>query len=115
MILILLKYCLRIKSIPICYFLGILFLKKILKAHVVKKTSLAAPITHNLIRLAEVAKLDLSDEEFKFLGEVNEFNLSARYPDDKQKFYLLCTKEFTGRKYHAINILYAKLCKLIMQ
>ena len=52
---------------------------------------------HNLVKLAEVSSLDLTDEQKVFLGEVNDFNLETRYPDYKLEFYKSCTKEFTER------------------
>jgi hypothetical protein len=46
------------------------------------------------VRLAELSFLELTSEQKIFLDEVNDFNLEVRYPDYKQQFYKLCTKEF---------------------
>ena len=45
------------------------------------------PKIHNLVKLADLSKIDFSEEDKLFLMEVNEFNLEARYPDYKQLFY----------------------------
>jgi len=56
-----------------------LTLEKMLKAHVCKQTGDLAPRIHNLVRLSELAGLDLAEDEIKFLGQVNDFNLEGRY------------------------------------
>ena len=48
------------------------------------------------MKLAELSSLDLSNEENLFLDEVNDFNIAARYPDYKQEFYKMCTKEYAS-------------------
>jgi HEPN domain-containing protein len=54
-----------------------------------------APFTHNLYRLAELNKLELSEEYSDWLDKITSFNLNARYDDYKREFYILFTKEFT--------------------
>jgi HEPN domain-containing protein len=95
-------------------FFGHIVLEKILKAHVVKATKDNAPKIHNLIRLTEIAKLNLSDEEKDFFGLVNSFNLSSRYPDYKLSFY----KHYNNRLAVEANLkqikkMYKKLCQMI--
>lgn len=58
-----------------------LALEKILKANVCRKTSDIAPPIHNLIRLAEKASLQLTEEQENILAEANEFNIEGRYPE----------------------------------
>jgi HEPN domain-containing protein len=65
-------------------FLGHLALEKILKAHVVKATQELAPRTHNLIRLAELAGLNLSSDQIDIPAEMNAFNVEGRYPESLQ-------------------------------
>lgn len=98
-----------------CLFFGHIVLEKILKALAVKKTKQQAPYTHDLVMLEEIAKIELSKEEVKLLKEVNAFNLNARYPDYKLKFYKLCTKEFTKDYLNKIIVLYKKLCQKLTQ
>lgn len=77
-------------------FLGHLACEKALKALVVRYTANYAPQTHNLLRLAELAGLELGDEQVILLGAVNQFNLNVRYPDEQFEFYRRCTPEFTA-------------------
>ena len=92
-------------------FFGHLLLEKMLKALVVKKTKTQAPFTHDLIRLQQTAALDLTEEEIQLLNKVNDFNIRARYPDYKLKFYKVCTKEYTQKHLNQITSLYEKLCQ----
>jgi len=41
---------------------------------------------HNLVKLAEHTRLNLTGEHKIFLDEVNDFNLEARYPQFKNEF-----------------------------
>jgi HEPN domain-containing protein len=55
----------------------------------------SAPITHRLTYLAEIAELKISAEQLELIEIITDFNLEARYPDEKFSFYKKCTKEFT--------------------
>lgn len=57
-------------------------LEKILKAHVTKKTNEIPPKIHNLVKLADIASIDISTEQREFLGSFNTYQTEARYPDD---------------------------------
>ncbi|MGA2091897.1 MAG: HEPN domain-containing protein [Sedimentisphaerales bacterium] len=61
-------------------FFAHLALEKVLKAHVCKNSGTLAPKIHNLVRLAEIARLQLEPEAIEILAEMNEFNLEGRYP-----------------------------------
>jgi HEPN domain-containing protein len=76
-------------------FLGHLLIEKLLKALYVKKFSDHPPYTHNLIKLTELNKLTLSNEEKVFFVTVSTYNLNARYDDYKRSFSLQCTPEYT--------------------
>ena len=84
-------------------FFGHLTVEKILKAIYVDKHDNTPPFSHNLVYLAERADLDLEDENLELLEEVSDFNLEARYPDDKFTFYKKCTKSFTENKLDQIE------------
>lgn len=58
-----------------------LTLEKILKAPVCLQTKDLAPRIHNLIRLAELAELNLDPRQRELLAEINIFNIQDRYPD----------------------------------
>jgi HEPN domain-containing protein len=70
-----------------CLFIGHLILEKILKAHYVNDTGNTPPKIHDLVRLAEKTKLNLTDEQMEFLDRVNDFNIESRYPDYKFLMY----------------------------
>ena len=76
-----------------CLFLGHLVLEKALKALWVKQPGALPPKTHNLLLLIG-NHLKISDAQKEFFENANEFNIEARYPDEKQSFYQICTKEF---------------------
>ena len=52
-----------------------------LKAQVCLHTNDLAPRIHNLNRLAEIAGIQLTPEQFDILAETNTFNIEGRYPD----------------------------------
>lgn len=87
-------------------FIGHLVLEKILKAHYVRAHQKNPPKIHDLVRLAESAKLEISQEQKKFLFLVNTFHLEARYPDYKLKMHKLCTRSFTEKQLHEIREMY---------
>lgn len=61
-------------------FFAHLALEKLLKAHICRHTGKLAPKLHNLVRLAEMAELELGTEHMDVLAEMNEFNIEGRYP-----------------------------------
>ena len=61
-------------------FFGHLAVEKMLKAHVTRATQSVPPYTHDLLRLAELANLNLKDEEKFFFRRLQEYCLEGRYP-----------------------------------
>lgn len=61
-------------------FFAHLAVEKLLKAKVCQTTGEVAPRIHNLVRLAQIAKLSLPETTLDLLAEMNEFNLEGRYP-----------------------------------
>jgi HEPN domain-containing protein len=59
-----------------------LALEKFLKAKVCRQTGELAPRLHNLVRLSELAELDLTAELLDTLADLNDFNLEGRYPEE---------------------------------
>lgn len=96
-------------------FFAHIVLEKILKAHVVKHTKDQAPRIHDLVRLQELAELEISKEEKDFLYTTNEFNLRARYPDYKLNLYKQVTKEYAKNYIDKTVGLYKKLCQKLKQ
>lgn len=62
-------------------FFAQLALEKLLKALVCLHTQDIAPRIHNLVRLAEIAELEISPQRLDILAEMNMFNIEGRYPD----------------------------------
>lgn len=77
-------------------FLGHISLEKLLKASVVKRISNYPPYTHDLLRLATIAKLSPTDKLSDWLDTITTFNLNTRYDSYKKEFYKKCTPEFTS-------------------
>ena len=86
-----------------CLFIAHLVLEKTLKALYVKYKNDFPPRTHDLIRLSEFVDLDIDEETRDFLDSVNTFNVSTRYPDEKLRFYKLCTKDFAADNFARIK------------
>lgn len=87
-----------------CLFIGHLVLEKTFKALYVKNNeNKIPPRIHNLVKLAEMSFLILSDKQKYFLDEVNDFNLEIRYPDYKFEFRNTCDMEFTAKYFGRIK------------
>jgi len=91
------------KDYSYALFFGHLTIEKILKAIFTNKKDKTPPFSHNLVYLSEKAGLELNDENLELLEEVSDFNLEARYPDDKFSFYKKSTMEFTKNKLKQIE------------
>lgn len=77
-------------------FVGHLMIEKLLKALFVEVNHDYPPYIHNLLRLAENCKLELTDNQRLFFVTVTAFNINARYDDYKMSFQKKCTYEFTS-------------------
>lgn len=84
-------------------FFGHLTVEKILKAIYVDKQNETPPFSHNLVYLSEKSGLELHDDNLELLEEISDYNLEARYPDDKLSFFSKCTIEFTENKLKQIE------------
>lgn len=96
-------------------FLSHLTIEKILKAIYVDRLNDTPPYTHRLIHLAEKASLELTDEQSELLETITDFNLEARYPDEKFAFKNKCTKSFTENYLKKIEGMRKWLLKLVQQ
>ena len=76
-------------------FFGHLAIEKILKALYVSKQHEHAPRIHNLVRLAELSAISMTESRKDDLVKITAFNLESRYPDEKRSFRKKCTKDFT--------------------
>ncbi len=64
-------------------FFGHLTVEKILKAIYVDKLNENPPYTHRLVYLAEKVSLGLTEKQLELLETITDFNMEARYPDEK--------------------------------
>lgn len=58
-----------------------LTIEKISKALVVKNTCQLAPKSHNLSYLADLASLNIDDEQASFMSVLMKYQLEGRYPE----------------------------------
>ena len=77
-------------------FVGHLVVEKLLKAYFVKTVDAKVPRTHDLLKIAQKANIELAEEQKDFLDEVTTFNIKARYPDYKNRFYKKATGDFVN-------------------
>lgn len=70
-----------------------LALEKILKAHVEMEENKFPPKIHNLVKLAERAKLKIPAAFNRIIVELNEASIPTRYPDDLQRSLIVFTKK----------------------
>lgn len=89
-----------------CLFISHLVIEKMLKAHYVNDNNEVAPKTHDLVYLAKKTKINLDYEKIVLLDIIKDFNMEARYPDDKFEFYKKCNKEFAFKNFEIIKELY---------
>jgi len=94
-----------------CLFFCHLALEKLLKGLTVVATSKEAPYIHDLVKLANLANLELKKETIKELRIITTFNIAGRYQEEKLAFYKRCTKNYTTKYLNASKILFSWLKK----
>lgn len=94
-------------------FLAHLTVEKTLKALFVSMRDDVPPFTHRLPYLAEKAGVALNDEQLELLETVTDFNLEARYPDEKFSFQKRCTLDFTKHYLNKVEELCGWLRRLM--
>ncbi|KJS82381.1 MAG: DNA-binding protein [Peptococcaceae bacterium BICA1-8] len=76
-------------------FMGHLVIEKLLKALYIKNIDNNVPRIHDLLRLAEKAGIETTEEQKDDLDLITTFNIRARYPDYRKSFYKKCDFDFT--------------------
>jgi HEPN domain-containing protein len=76
-------------------FIGHLVIEKLLKAYYVKVVSSDVPRTHDLLKLAIKAGIDLDEAKKDDLQYITLFNIETRYDEYRQNMQKKCTKKFT--------------------
>ncbi len=74
-----------------------LVLEKNLKTRIVQVTDQAAPITHDLVKLAHLAQLEVSQEQIDNLKTISKFNIDARYDDYKYAFFKQADQKYANK------------------
>lgn len=92
------------KSYVHALFFAHLTLEKLLKAHWTKDNlENHPPRTHNLVKILNETKLNLTENQTKFLEELNDFQLEGRYPDYQLILYKKCDLEYTNAILTIVN------------
>ncbi len=94
-------------------FFGHLVIEKLLKAYFVQQNGDYPPYIHNLLRLAELSGLMVTDDQKIGLATITAFNINARYDDYKKSFQKKCTPEFTNHWIEKIKDLRSWIKELI--
>jgi len=71
--------------------------EKMLKAVIAKRTNTFPPRIHALVRLAETATLDLSEERAQFFRELSIYYIQTRYPEEIQALAAKLSQGQAGR------------------
>jgi len=98
-----------------CLFFCHSVLEKGLKALVARHTEAIPPRSHNLLRLAELAELELPAEVADFFTRMNVFQLEARYPDEKFRIYVSTSKDIAEEFFAETKERFAWMEKLARQ
>jgi HEPN domain-containing protein len=85
-------------------FFAHLVVEKLLKAHWVKENNENfPPRLHNLNALYDLLEFELSGDLKNELLVITSWNMEARYQDHKDRFYKLCTKDYTEEKLKVVE------------
>lgn len=98
------KKMLQSKTYVHALFFMHLVLEKLIKAHWVKDNAgNHPPRTHDLIRLTNETKLEISSIEKDILDDMNDFQLEGRYPGYKQNLYRMYKQKRTFAIFTSVN------------
>ena len=90
-------------------FFGHLAIEKVIKAILAQRSKQQIPRSHNLLRLAQEADIDITDELKHTLIRITTFNLESRYPDYKKEFRRKCTEQFTAKELERVEEIFVWL------
>jgi len=96
-----------------CLFMAHLVIEKLLKACYVRHVGAQPPRIHDLLRLAELANIKPDSEQRHALDKLTTFNIAARYPDVKQRFYQTATKRFSATQMQVVERMCEWLHKIL--
>ncbi|RPJ59568.1 MAG: HEPN domain-containing protein [Dehalococcoidia bacterium] len=90
-------------------FIGHLVIEKLLKAYYVKMVGSNVPRTHDLLKLATDADMNLDEAQKDTLQYITLFNIETRYEEYKRDFYMKCNGEFVEKNIRMIEVMRAWL------
>ncbi len=83
-----------------------LSLEKLFKALWIKEsTTDTPPYTHDLQKLSDELRLDISAEDYDFLSIINSWNIRGRYPDYTKRLYQNTTESYLQEQIRKVEIL----------
>jgi len=68
-------------------------IEKMLKALITERKDIVPPRLHNLVRLAQIAELVMSNQEIEFLDRLSDFYIKTRYPETIAKLQVIAKRE----------------------
>jgi HEPN domain-containing protein len=86
-----------------CLYIAHLVIEKALKAYYCYSRNDLPPRTHDLLKLAKLSNLNMTQYQKELFLRINDFNIEARYPDQKFSFYKTATKDFTYKNLNHIK------------
>jgi len=91
-----------------------LSVERLAKAIWVKKHDVNTPPKEStIVRLLQDSGVDLGKDTMNFLDYFNDFQLSNSYPDDTNKLYRICTKEFTSQELNKVKNVRTSLLEML--
>lgn len=80
-----------------CLFIMHLAAERAIKARVLEATQKEPPHIHDLVQLANIAKISLNKEQAKELEIISDFNIEARYDDYKEGLRKKANQAYTKK------------------
>lgn len=90
-------------------------IEKLLKAHVMASTATFPPRVHNLVRLQELARIDMSPAEKELLERVSLYYVQVRYPPEIQVLAKSVNKTMVTRLLQQVEVLWKRLRRDLAQ
>ena len=96
-------------------FIGHLLVEKLLKALCARTMGKEVPKTHNLVRLAELAGIEMQPEQRENLARLTLFNVHTRYPDWQRQFGRSLTGDYTEAQMKIVGEMKEWLLRMLLQ
>jgi HEPN domain-containing protein len=97
-----------------CLFFADLTIEMALKALVIHDRKRLPPYIHNLEKIYSLTNKDL-DISIDFLRDINEYNINARYPDEREKLRKGINEKTIGDTIITVDQIFTLICNKIQQ